>query len=112
MILLAYKARYGLREPINSKLMLSLGEIEKHFQSDFAELSLDFDFLKSVRDIYRLTVSADDELQPEYLDEPGKILGFGKADGTGAAEQLMSAYQESTTRVAKIVQKLITALEV
>jgi hypothetical protein len=107
MILLIYKARHGLREPINRKLMETLCEIEPHRKKEFEILGDDFDFLKSLRDVYRLTVSADDVLQTEYLEEAARILGFDGTESATASEQLISAYKTCASRVDGIVEGML-----
>jgi UTP:GlnB (protein PII) uridylyltransferase len=102
MILLIYKAKYGLREPINRKLVRILREVELRHRQDLEVLSASFDFLRSVRDAYRLTVSADNVLRPEYLDRPAKILGFS------SPEELLAQYHSCTTQVAGIMERMIT----
>jgi len=107
MILLIYKAKHCLREPINRKLMETLGEIEPHRKKDFEILGDDFDFLKSLRDVYRLTVSADDVLQTEYLEEAAMILGFDGSESTTASERLIAAYKTCAGRVADIIEEML-----
>ena len=102
MMLLIYKAKYGLREPINLKLVRSLLEVEPENREDFEILCASFDFLRSVRDAYRLTVSADNDLRKEYLDRPAQVLGFENR------EALLADYHACTERVAAIVERLIT----
>ncbi len=108
MVLLIYKAKYALREPVNRKLMNILGEIDKRYGKDFGILADAFDFLKNVRDIYRLTVSAGDVLRPEYLDRIARILGYRHSDAGTPTEQLLSTYDQCTSRVGEIVERMLT----
>ena len=106
MILLIYKAKYRLREPVNRKLLTTLRDIEPGHKEDFDALSDGADFLRSVRDVYRLTVSAENVLQPEYLERPAGILGFADP------EEFLRAYHACTRRIAAIVDRMIaTALD-
>jgi len=105
MILLAYKAKYGLREPIDRKLVKTLCEVECRHKKDFETLSLSFDFLRSARDAYRLIVSADNIFHPEYMDMPAGVLGFGHPD------EFIAAYRNCTTQVAGIIERMIADLE-
>ena len=105
MILLIYKAKYGLREPINRKLVKTLCEVENRHRKDFETLSASIDFLRSVRDAYRLIVSADNILRPEYLDQPAKVLGFRHAD------ELITTYQTCTAEVAAIIERMIKEVQ-
>jgi hypothetical protein len=101
MVLLIYKAKYGLREPINRKLVKTLCEVESRHKEHFETLNTCFEFLRSVRDMYRLMVSADNLLHVEYLDLPAKSLGFGNAD------DLIAACRTCTSQVAEITERMI-----
>ena len=106
MILLIYKAKYRLREPVNRKLLTTLCEIEPQHRRDFDVLSDSSDFLRSVRDVYRLTVSAENVLRPEYLDRMAAILGFN------GPPEFLRAYHKCTTQVAGIVERLIASASI
>ncbi len=101
MILLIYKAKHRLREPINRKLVNILRNIESRHREDFEILSASSDFLRGVRDAYRLTVSAENVLRPEYLDRPARILGYA------GANELLAACQDCTCRVASTLERMI-----
>jgi hypothetical protein len=111
MILLIYKAKYGLREPINRKLMEILFEIDRRHGNDFRKLAEAFDFLKNVRDIYRLTVSAGDVLRPEFLDRTARILGYPNDETGSPTDHLLAAYQQCTTEVTNIVEVMLADSE-
>lgn len=111
MILLIYKAKYGLRGPVNRKLMEVLSDIDKAHGADFKVLAEAVDFLKGVRDIYRLTVSAGDVLHPEYLGRPAEILGFRELDEEARSELLLSVYHKYAGRVAGVVRRMLGDLE-
>ena len=85
--------------------MATLCEIEKHRRSDFEALNDAFDFLRSVRDLYRLTVSAENILRPEYLERAAKILGFGGSENS--SERLLAACKTRTDSVARILESMI-----
>jgi hypothetical protein len=111
MVLLIYKAKYGLREPINRKLMNILCEIDKRHGKDFITLADAFDFLKIVRDIYRLTVSAGDVLRCDYLERTAQILGlYDEKKGT-PTEQLLALYHKRASEVAQIVNRMLVDSE-
>jgi UTP:GlnB (protein PII) uridylyltransferase len=111
MILLIYKAKYGLREPINRKLMNILSEIDKRHGKDFIILADAFDFLKNVRDIYRLTVSAGDVLRADYLKRAAQILGLDDAGKESPTERLLALYRQRTSEVARIVDRMLADSE-
>ena len=107
MVLLIYKAKYRLREPLNRKLMETLCRINPDNEKRFCELSKAFNFLKHIRDLYRLTVSADDYLNYDYLDRVAGILNYKKKSGESGKQQLHEAYIECTQKAAKIIAELI-----
>ncbi len=111
MVLLIYKAKYGLREPINRKLMEILFEIDKRHGNDFRKLAEAFDFLKNVRDIYRLTVSAGDVLRPEFLDRTARILGYSDSDEGSPTDHLLVAYHKCVSEVADIIEVMLADSE-
>ncbi len=107
MVLLVWKARHGLREPINRKLIRSLCRLRPDLAADFEALSGAFDFLKNVRDVYRLTVSAEDTFRPEYLGRAARILGFEHRETAPPEERLLAAYRERTAAAAGIIDRLL-----
>ncbi len=112
MILLMYKARHRLREPINVRLIRTLSELEPQHREDFEVLREALDFFKSVRDLYRLTVSAEDQLRPEFLERTAVILGFQGTETASAADALLAACRARAARTAAIVRQLVDELRV
>lgn len=105
MVLLICKAKYGLREPINRKLVRTLCQVDPRHRMDFETLSTSFDFLRSIRDAYRLTVSAENVLRAEYLDQPARILGYPSSN------ELLSAYRASTAQAGEIIERLLADIQ-
>jgi len=111
MVLLIYKARYRLRQPVNRRLIQTLCEIEPEHREDFEMLRQAFEFLKSVRDLYRLTVSAEDMLRPEFLERPARILGFHPSDTQSATQQLLVTYHACAQKTASTIRKIMEELQ-
>ena len=107
MVLLIYKASYRLREPISSRLFETLGKIDKDHAREFQELSEAFDFLKNLRDVYRLSSAADDTLYPQSLGRAARVLGFSDSDGQPPEEKLLAAFRQCTEQVSRIIDKLV-----
>ncbi len=101
MILLIYKAHYCVPGPVNKEFIRTLAE-EHH--PGFSKLADALDFLKHIRDLYRLTVSADDNLNPKYLDRVAMVMGY---QGLTAGEQLVKAYQDCTRGASEVIKLLI-----
>lgn len=105
MVLLIYKAKYELREPINRKLVESICKIDP--TDEFCFLIKASNFLKNLRDLYRLTVAAEDELNFDYLDRVAHIMGFENSRKKSAAQKLKEKYIECTEKVSETIKILI-----
>ena len=66
-----------------------------------------FNFFKNFRDIYRLTVSAEDYINIQYLDRVANVMNFEDTKTETATEQLISRYQKFTEKVAETVESLV-----
>ncbi|MBD3289633.1 hypothetical protein GF337_12580 [candidate division KSB1 bacterium] len=110
MVLLIYKAKYELSEPINRKLVESIYKIDPC--DDFNFLIKASNFLKNLRDLYRLTVAAEDELNFDYLDRVAHIMGFENSPSYPAAQKLKDKYLECTEQVSSTINKLIDNMRV
>ncbi|MBN1154516.1 hypothetical protein JXB12_06290, partial [candidate division KSB1 bacterium] len=110
-ILLIYKARYELLSPLNQKLISQLCQIRTDLTYYFNELMRAFNFLKSLRNIYHITVKADDLIETEYLDRVAKVMKLeGNADLT-ASLQLEKKYRECKRNVIRLSTILINAID-
>jgi hypothetical protein len=110
MVLLLLKAKYAMREPISRRLLRSLREKYSELARPLEALEQGLDFLKNLRDLYRLTVAADDLIQIQYLQQAAEIMGFGEVDDPEAPKKLFDAYLFETKRVEKAVAELIDRL--
>jgi hypothetical protein len=68
------------------------------------------DFLKNLRDVYRLTVAADDLIEIQHLQQAATIMGFGEAGDPKAPDRLYQAYLGKTEEVEKAVAELIDSI--
>ena len=109
-LLLIYKAKYQLKEPINRKLMKTICEINSSYHDDLCSLNEHFNFLKQLRDLYRLTVFAGNELQPEYLESAAKIIGYLDDQNGAATDKLVQDYYNCTKETHQVVEKLVAKL--
>jgi len=107
---LIYKAKYRLNEPINRKLMKTICEINSNYHDDLCSLNEHFNFLKQLRDLYRLIVFAGNELQPEYLEPAARIMGYNDDQNGAATENLVRDYYKCTKETNQIVERLIAEL--
>ena len=106
-ILLMYKAKYKFKKPLNHRLVKEIIEKEPQHQHDLETLISHHYFLKRLRDLYRLTVSAGDVIKIDYLEPVVKILGYQNDKQSTGTEKLIQQYYKSTEQVKEIVQKLL-----
>jgi len=111
ILLLIYKARYQLKDPLNRKLMENLCKIDKRHKQDLFSLNKHFNFLKQIRDLYRLTVFAGNEIKTEYLEPAAKIMGYCDSHKNRAVEKLTRDYYRCTDQTHEIVQRLVDDLQ-
>ena len=100
MMMLIIKAQFRITDPVNSKLFEDVAARQSKLKPDLKELVNVLNFLKSLRDIYRLTTGATDNIVPEALQHPAKILGYP----SGAA--LFKKFKERKAQSKKIIKRL------
>ena len=110
-LLLMYKAKYQINEPLNYKLINELLKIEPQHRNELQNLIKYRYFLKQVRDLYRLTVSAGNVLKTEYLNPVAKIMGYQSDEQWTATEKLVRDYYRITENVHQIIKKLLVEFE-
>ena len=111
ILLLIYKAKYRLKEPLNSKLFKTISEKDSNHKVKFLELKKHSDFLKRLRDLYRLKVSADDVLKTDYLSLVAKTMGYKQDDQRSATENMIQEFNRSTEQINQIVQHFIEEIK-
>jgi len=91
------KAHFAERESISTKLFTILSGKLPAQEKMFDHLFKDYYFLKTVRDLYHLMVSDDDELQMKYLDN--------------ICQPLAKSTNREIKDAAQLEQKILTAME-
>jgi len=74
MLILIYKAKYEIKEPVNGKIFDKLKSLEPYHMREIDTLGKAFDYLKNLRNIYRLTVAANDSIDFSSLDARQKKI--------------------------------------
>ncbi len=110
MLLLIYKARYRLKQPVNRKLMETICQIDARHREDLCRLNRHFNFLKQLRDLYRLTVFAGNDLRIEYLEPAARIMGYRDMPGEKAVDRLVWDYYLTTEQAHEIIERLLDDL--
>ncbi len=111
MLLLMYKTAFKIRHPVNTGLLPIIARRDSAHAPEMAYLSGALEFLKNLRNAYRLSVGAEDTLRPEYFGIVASAMDMDYKDEPDAGEQLLAEYQERTARVAEVVNLLSAELE-
>ena len=108
MAILICKARFGIRDPITARILDGIGRVYPQAGLELRSLYNSMCFLKNLRDVYRLTVCLDDNLDFEHADVVGEILGFeGEAPGE-RGRQVKDAFERTTAKVASEIQSVLS----
>ena len=105
MIMLMYKAALHIETPVSRKLFDELSEQIPQRKADFHNLSRIFSFLKHLRDLYRLSVAADDTICLENLDRVSDKMQFH------TPQELMDTFGEHMQQGWNIVSAMRAELE-
>ncbi len=96
MLILIYKAKYEIRDPVNSRIFDTLIEFIPQHKKEIESLVQDFDYLKNLRNIYRLSVAAND------------IIDFSNLNSR--QKSLFKDFNKTRNSIFKTIKKLITEL--
>ena len=111
MIMLMFKAALHIKTPVSMKLFDELAEKIPARSSDFQKLAEIFSFLKRLRDIYRLTVAAEDTIYLQNLDRVLPIINFRESKIQTSSQQLMDAFKENMKEAWCVVSILISVFK-
>ncbi len=104
MLLMIYKTRHKLRDPLSRKLLRRLAEIDTRHREDFAFITDHMNFIRNLRNLYRLKVAAHDVIEAEHL--PGVAASMGYGSDPEAARKLYEDFHRRTERASKVLEKL------
>jgi len=108
MLMLMYKAKYGVRDPLTRKLLKRLGELDSGHAGEFSFIEDHLDFIKNLRDLYRLKVAAQDTIDAGHLLPVAASMGYGIS--VEAAETLYSDFIERTGKAYETVELLMSGM--
>ena len=111
MLLLMYKTAFKIRHPVNTGLLPIIARRDSAHAPEMAQLSGSLEFLKNLRNAYRLSVGAEDTLRPEYFDIVAAAMRVDYMGAPDAGDRLLAEYREHTASVAGIVTGLSAELE-
>ena len=109
-LLLLYKALFNIRHNISEHFLLLLGEFDLAGSGEIEQLRSALNFLRNLRDVYRLVVAADDDLYVAALDEVARILQFKEEAGRARSEALLDHFRGVTAEVAAIIERLMAGV--
>jgi UTP:GlnB (protein PII) uridylyltransferase len=112
LLLLILMAKSDLWLPVTQELYSPLAERLPHRAGDLKQIFQSFRDLKHVRDIYRLTVAAEDVLLPEELGYLAQVLGYcDEADCEKGLRELVEGLIARTEQVSTLVYSLLDELD-
>jgi hypothetical protein len=111
MLLMMYKTAFKIRHPVNTGLLPIIARRDSAHAPEMAQLSTSLEFLKDLRNAYRLSVGAEDTLRPEYFGIVAEAMGVDYAGEPDAGDRLLAEYEKRTAGVAGIVRDLSGELE-
>jgi hypothetical protein len=110
MLLLMYMVKYKIRDPLSRMFLHRLMELEPQNGEQFHTIGEHLDFIKGLRDNYRLKIAAHNNIEREYLQPVAEGLGYG--DGEDAASKLFDEYLERTAKTAEIINGLVARIRI
>lgn len=108
MLLLICKARHKVRDPLTRKFLRRLVEIDPEHGEQYAYMEKHLNFLKNLRDLYRLKVAASDDIEREHLPPVAASIGYG--DDDEAAGRLYNDFLERTDQAANVIVELMAGI--
>ncbi|MFH1843240.1 MAG: hypothetical protein ABIF77_08520 [bacterium] len=111
LLLLILMARSNLWLPVTHDLRNPLATHMPHRADDLDQIFASFRQLKHVRDIYRLTVAAEDDLLPEEMGYLAHVLGYCEDPNCEEGRQaLVNELLQRTQQVVRIVYSFLQEL--
>jgi len=104
MLLLMYKAKYEARTPLSRKFLRQVIEQEPHHASQLREVDDHLNFIKKIRDLYRLKVAAQNIIEIEYLSPVAETMGYG--DDGDAGMRLYEDCRKRSDNAGDIIEAL------
>jgi hypothetical protein len=102
ILLLMYKTKHRVRDPLTRKFLRHLITIEPDNAEAFTQIEDQLNFLKNLRDLYRLKVAANDVIDRGHIHY---ILPTAEYD-EGSGDQLFEDFLVRTRRAGEIIEEL------
>ncbi len=108
MLLLMYKTKYKVRDPSIRRFLRRLIEAEPANAARFKYLENHLNFIKKLRDLYRLKVAPRNVIERENLAFIAPSMGYGDSPGSG--DKLYDDYIFRTREAAAEIKMLVDSL--
>ena len=110
-IALMLKAELRLNIPVSEDFFTEITPDLRQFSAEFRDLTSALIFLRTVRNLYRLIVSAEDKIQKEYLQGLVNIFSQKSDSGLDSTEAIIAHLEETLAISSQACDKLISFLE-
>lgn len=104
--LLVVRAHHRIYQPISGRLFQDIAGLDNWHREGLLALQEHHSFLRRVRDLYRLTVAAHDNMTRDELGPVAAIMGITDDDGGGNVEMLVEMIYARMRRVALMVSAI------
>jgi UTP:GlnB (protein PII) uridylyltransferase len=105
MVLDIFRALYEVNEHSNYRIFGVFQTILPDYRRQFQVLMNQYDFLRTIRNLHRLAVAADDVLNPDYMNLLVEILS--DSDGFADAKELMDRILAGMAIVREIQNEFV-----
>ncbi|MCI0515481.1 hypothetical protein L0128_19890 [candidate division KSB1 bacterium] len=106
-VLLICKTCFQLMAPVNRKFIDLVADQHAPMAPYLTRLRESFDFLKQLRNLYRILVAAKNTIALDYVAGSAQIMGFKSTPEKSAAEQLLQRYFEICQQSSAALNQLI-----
>ncbi len=101
------EARLGIWDASSGEIFDALVRADPGRTDLYERLRIAYDFLVAVRSVYRVAVTASDEIEREQLGGPARILGYEDRYGPGADGFLFTDVERRLAEAATLVDEII-----
>jgi UTP:GlnB (protein PII) uridylyltransferase len=109
-IALMLKAEFGCTIPVSEEFFTQISPLLPEFGDILKDLTKSLIFLRTVRNLYRLIVSAEDKIQKEYLHSLLNIFRQNPETDLTSGEAIVEQIQNSLDRSSRACDKIIAYL--
>jgi UTP:GlnB (protein PII) uridylyltransferase len=109
MLLLMYKTKHRVRDPLSRKFLRRLVETERQCADEFRYVEDHLNFIKKLRDLYRLKVAAHNVIDRECMPAVAPTMVY--ENSAEAADRLFDEFLERTKEAAEVIDKLVERID-